>query len=113
MSDETIRDLIERREKELRHKRAALEANLAAINSELDEITTVKKSLGDAQVRREEKEIFAYAIAPGTTIKEMVIQALLDRFPKGALLADIRDFIQDAYGRDLLPSSLRTQMHRL
>jgi hypothetical protein len=113
MSSETIRDFIERREKELRHHRAALETQLRVVNAELDELDTAKRSLGDAQVERVEKEIFAFAMAPGTTIKEMVIQALLDRFPKGATLVDIRDFIQDAYGRDVLPSSLRTQMHRL
>jgi hypothetical protein len=113
MPNETIREFIERREKELRHHRAALEAQLAVISAELDELTAAKRSLGDAQVKRVEKEIFAFAMAPGTTIKEMVIQALLDRFPKGGTLIDLRDFIHDAYGRDISPSSLRTQMHRL
>jgi hypothetical protein len=47
------------------------------------------------------------------TIKELVIQALLDHFPDGGTPVDIRDFIQDAYGRDIIPSSLRPQMHRL
>jgi hypothetical protein len=49
----------------------------------------------------------------GMTIKEVVIQALLDHFPKGGTAADIRDFIRDAYGRVIEPSSLRPQMHRL
>jgi hypothetical protein len=113
MSRETIREFIERREKELRHHQAALEAQLDAIRAELDELAVAKGSLGNAQLRREEKEIFAFAMAPGTTIKEMVIQALLDRFPKGGTLNEIRDFVRDAYGRNIPPSSLRTQMHRL
>jgi hypothetical protein len=113
MSSETIRDFIERREKELRRHQASLEAQLEAISAELNELATAKGSLGDAQLKHEEGEIFAYAMAPGTTIKELAIQALLDQFSNGGTLTDIRDFIRDAYGRKILPSSLRTQMHRL
>jgi hypothetical protein len=113
MSDETIRDFIERREMELQRQIGALKAKLAATTAELDELLVVRNNLGEANARREEEEIFAFAMAPGTTIKEMVVQALLDRFPKGATLLDIRDFIHVAYGRDITPSSLRTQMHRL
>lgn len=47
------------------------------------------------------------------TIKELAIQALLDHFPNGGTLADIRDFIRDGYGRIIEPSSFRPQMHRL
>jgi hypothetical protein len=47
------------------------------------------------------------------TIKELVIQALLDGFPKGATMMQIRDFIRAGYGREIQPSSLRPQMHRL
>jgi hypothetical protein len=47
------------------------------------------------------------------TIKQLVIQALLDYFPNGATATQIRDFIRDAYGRVIDPSSLRPQMHRL
>lgn len=47
------------------------------------------------------------------TIKQMIVQALLDHFPKGATAADIREYIRDGYGRTVDPSSLRPQMHRL
>ena len=47
------------------------------------------------------------------TIKELVIQALLDHFPNGGSSQDIRDFIRDAYRRVIPPSSLRPQLHRL
>jgi hypothetical protein len=47
------------------------------------------------------------------TIKELVIQALLDGFPRGATMMQIRDFIRAGYGREIQPSSLRPQMHRL
>jgi len=47
------------------------------------------------------------------TIKELVIQALLDAFPNGATAAHIREFIRAGYDRTIEPSSLRPQMHRL
>ena len=47
------------------------------------------------------------------TIKQLVVQALLDHFPTGANATLIRDFIRDAYGKVIQPSSLRPQLHRL
>jgi len=47
------------------------------------------------------------------TIKELAIQALVDHFPRGGTLAEIRDYIRDGFGRVIEPSSLRPQMHRL
>ena len=128
MPNETIREFIERREKELQHQMAALDAQISARKAELEELTFVKAKLDEVEFERQEKEIFAYAMEPhpqnaattvtvdlaaGKTIKELVVQALLDHFPNGGNLIDIRDFIQDAYGRDIMPSSLRPQMHRL
>jgi len=55
----------------------------------------------------------AQAFYAAMTIKEVVIQALLDHFPNGGTAAEIRDFIRNAYGRVVAPSSLRPQMHRL
>jgi hypothetical protein len=47
------------------------------------------------------------------TIKELVIQSLIDHFPEGAKVGDIRKFIKEGYGRDVDQGSLRPQMHRL
>jgi molybdopterin-guanine dinucleotide biosynthesis protein A len=47
------------------------------------------------------------------TIKELVIQALIDHFPNGGTANNIRDFIHNGYGRTIEPGSLRPQMHRL
>ena len=47
------------------------------------------------------------------TIKDLVIQALLDGFTYGATAADLRSFILKGYGRTVDPGSLRTQLHRL
>jgi hypothetical protein len=47
------------------------------------------------------------------TIKELVIQALVDHFPEGARANDIRKFIKEGYGRDVEQASFRPQLHRL
>jgi len=47
------------------------------------------------------------------TIKELVIQALIDHFPNGGRISEIHKFMKDGYGRDVEPASLRPQMHRL
>jgi len=48
-----------------------------------------------------------------STIKELVVQALLDHYPDGASMTSILHFIRDAYGREIPSSSLRPQMHRM
>jgi hypothetical protein len=35
------------------------------------------------------------------TIKELVIQALIDHFPKGGTMMEIRDFIRLGYGKTI------------
>ena len=47
------------------------------------------------------------------TIKELVVQAIVDHFPNGGKSADIREFIRNGYGREIDQASLRPQMHRL
>jgi hypothetical protein len=47
------------------------------------------------------------------TIKDLIIQALLDGFTYGANAGDLRSFILAGYGRNVDPGSLRTQLHRL
>jgi hypothetical protein len=47
------------------------------------------------------------------TIKELVVQSLLDQFRAGASAVEIREFIRNAYGRDIEAASLRPQIHRL
>jgi hypothetical protein len=47
------------------------------------------------------------------SIKDLIIQALLDAFPNGANLSELRHFIQSGYGREVAQGSLRTQIHRL
>jgi hypothetical protein len=49
----------------------------------------------------------------GMTIKQLVVQALLDHFHAGTTAPLLRDFMRNAYGRDVETGSLRPQLHRL
>jgi len=49
----------------------------------------------------------------GRTIKDLVIQALIDAFPQGGNATQIRNFIQNGYHREVDAGSLRTQLHRM
>jgi hypothetical protein len=47
------------------------------------------------------------------TIKDLVRQALSDNFRDGATPTQLREFIRDAYGREIDPDSLRPQLFRM
>lgn len=47
------------------------------------------------------------------TIKDLVIQALIDGFSEGANTKQLRNFILNGYHRDIDAATLRTQLHRL
>jgi hypothetical protein len=143
MTDENFYEYINRRERELTHQIAGLKGQLEQIRGhlcqredELREIQRVRSSLtsgnfagkgsltADAGVSRpgiHRGRHRTHDALPRNiverfaemTIKELVIQSLLDRFPNGGSASEIRDFIRDAYGRVIEPSSLRPQMHRL
>jgi hypothetical protein len=49
----------------------------------------------------------------GRTIKDLVIQALIDGFPEGANTKQLRNFILSGYRRAIDAGVLRTQLHRL
>jgi hypothetical protein len=105
-------------ERELREIEIAIEAlpppaptslSDAALNYPINQgLSSAKMTFGLAELGRTVHERFK-----SMTIKELVVQALLDAFPNGASPAQIRDFIRDAYGREVEPASLRPQLHRL
>src|SRR5260370_5041465 len=47
------------------------------------------------------------------TMKELVIKALSGHFPNGATAKQLRDFIRDAWGRDIARENLSPQLSRL
>lgn len=131
--DESLYAFVTRREQELTHQLSALQSQLQLVRSHIaqkeDELAEVRRirsaRLAIAQgkaspdeptlhvvINRQFKNLGPERYAQ-MTIKELVVQALIDHFPEGATLAGIRDFIRDAYARTIQSSSLRPQMHRL
>jgi hypothetical protein len=152
MENETTRDFLDRRERELTQQVSALQGQVSALQgqiedrkAEIEDIQRARAALGprvheiaasfhgsgalnaDVVVRsiadRQQQQVAAMAsgitepVLPRhydmMTIKELAVQALLDHFRKGGTAAEIRDFIKNAYGRTIEPSSLRPQLHRL
>jgi hypothetical protein len=140
MTDETLSAFLTRRERELRNQISGLNGQIEQMRGqlgqreqELREIQRVRASLtlaggnfsgsmetvvglpplsGNANIAGEIPPEILQRFN-GMTIKQLVIQALGDNFKSGGTAIAIRDFVQDAYGRDILPSSLRPQLARL
>ena len=58
-------------------------------------------------------QLAAYDRYAQMTIKELIVQALLDGFSDGGTLSQIRDFIFNGYDRPIEGASLRAQMQRM
>ena len=89
---------------------AEVAEKLRALGEIPAEVAATFKGLGNLVVSA---DVVSNQKYESMTIKELAIQALIDHFPNGATMMEIRDFIQDGYGRRIFPSSLRPQMHRL
>lgn len=143
MSDEeNLFAFLNRREQELTHKASALRSQLEFVENELAYVkkakaATVISASADQQIPAPTQSASflgvgavgaAAALQPEVTaalqpkvtpsfaemtIKQLVVQALLDHYHGGATLADLRKFIHNAYERSIEQSSLRPQMHRL
>lgn len=129
MADETAYALLQWRKRELTAQIAAIKGQLAPKEAELVQIekaltilepppdyvspeAALKSFLDNTSGAADAKRSIDPKYA-NMTIKELVIQALIDHFPKGGTMMEIRDFIRLGYGRTIEPSSLRPQMHRL
>jgi len=137
MVEETVDQFLARRERELTAQISALHGQIAPKEAELLQIRRVKAALNlGTELSKSLTSEAEFAASPllstnydaalasviggrsmppyhAMTIKELTIQALLDHFPLGGTIAEIRDFIRDAYSRTVELGSLRTQMHRL
>jgi hypothetical protein len=90
------------------------ESDAAALIDAVREVTSAhnEKMFGLAQLGAElEAEQKSKYLS--MTIKELVIQALIDHFPRGGTLSEIREFIREGYGREIEAASMRPQVHRL
>lgn len=72
------------------------------------DVEEIRKVIRDLAVALVPEPKFAHM-----TIKGLAVQALIDHFPHGGKVADIREFIRVGYSRDVDTASLRPQMHRL
>ena len=131
MSDENLFEFVTRRERELIAQISAtrgqinlLHGQLAQREVELVEVQRIKAEIPTAAPPNSKTTVGSVygvvsqaavdlGIYERMTIKQLVVQALVDHFKKGGTMMDIRNFVNDAYGRNVLPSSLRPQLHRL
>jgi hypothetical protein len=143
MAEETIEQFLDRRERDLIAKATALRSQLAPVEAELIKIQRARASLPprsglvlkspqfaeqtnvlrstslsdlvDPQTASSLASISDLVASTFATrsIKDLIIQALLDAYPNGATIADLRHFIHNGYGREIGLGSLRTQIHRL
>ena len=70
-----------------------------------------KRLEDDPDVQKDALNMFSKLVGQ-PTIKQLIHQVLASRAPSGASAAQIGDFIRDAYGRDVQPDTLRSQLAR-
>jgi hypothetical protein len=140
---ETVREFLARRKRELTHQLTAQRSEVTVTEAELAAVDAAMAALpplypweshsGGAVALESTSRIAVTAAAnigasnsltahatvlPGPnygemTIKQLAVRGLETNYPNGTTMMDLRDFIKNAYGRAIEPSSLRPQMHRL
>jgi hypothetical protein len=131
MSEEkNVFELLNLREQELIHQISALRGQIEAKENELVYVRKAKAATSiSVGVNQQEppdlRTSRLFKIAPVTkdgaldffkklSIKQLVMQAMLDHFRTGGTTSQaLRDFIRNAYGREIEQESLRPQLHRL
>jgi hypothetical protein len=142
MADETVERFLARREQELMSTASTLRSQLAPVEAELLKVQRMRAVLTEptrpvnalASVLAQSNSNADFSPAPpnalfsagqtslaeiviasyaNRTIKDLIIQALIDAFPHGATISELKDFMHNGYGRTVDIGSLRTQLHRL
>jgi hypothetical protein len=127
--EKNVFELLNLREQELIHQISALRSQIEAKENELVYVRKAKAatSISVGVNRQEQPDLrtsHLFKIVPVTkdaaldffkklTIKQLVIQAMHDHFQAGATSQSLREFIRNAYGREIEQESLRPQLHRL
>ncbi len=126
---ETVREILERLEKELSTKVAALRRELTPLDKELADIRRAKEAL-DAPRRAQTAELFKSAAAvmavissppfgkppdlSKLTMKQLATKALSEHFRNGATANELLELFHKVWGRnDVLRESLSPQLSRL
>jgi hypothetical protein len=126
---ETLREFLIRRERELTHRLSALQAELGPVEAELAQIRRARTAVDTAPTLSGLNsnaapptgfdyvgpllELLDTKSPSEMTIKQLVIRAFTAQFRKGATPAQLREFIRDAYGRDIERGSLSPQLSRM
>jgi hypothetical protein len=132
---ETLYEYVQRREGELIARIAATRGDLAALENELAHVQSARRQIGNltdfgrtplpppsgehhhtitAVAGDNHSHSFGVTIPNQPTIKEMIVKALWAGYrEKGATQAEIRQFIKNAYGREIDRTSISPQIARL
>jgi hypothetical protein len=140
---ETLYAFLERREREILGITTAMRSEITALENELAHIQSAKRQIGNlgaednarfgmpavdlgsvadalaqknsnAEIAPPNALAMALGTPPTETIKDLVLKALFTNFQEhGATPATLRQFIRDAYGRDIDRTSLNPQIARL
>jgi hypothetical protein len=134
---ETLYEYLERRERELAARVATIRSDLEVLETELAHVRSARRQIGnipsfgrtplslsdlsspglslDDLARDAESQVLV-STEPSNppTIKDMILKALWIGFRDvGATPAQLRQFIRDAYGRDIDRTSMSPQISRL
>jgi hypothetical protein len=131
-SEWTLREFLDRRERELTERATKLRDELLPCEAELAEIRQVKAALGhklgsslaalflqNATAKLDAKGAAKRTTAAGPdpfeqmTIKGLIVKALDEHFQAGATTQELLEFFRNAWGRDIDRASLSPQMSRL
>lgn len=136
MTEETVEQFLVRRERELTARASAIRGQLAPVEAELVKVQRMRAVLPDPNrsmnalsgIINQNDSNIPFKIAPPSnalvtptvdatyanrTIKDLIIQTLIDAFPHGAKIGELRSFMRLGYSREVDQGSLRTQLHRL
>jgi len=137
-TDETLRDFLERRERELTQQIRALHMQMAPMEIEITEIRRSKAALGLPPATATADFVAPVGPVPLTTrsierpnrcrmiakairdkplgemsIKQLIIKALFERFKEGVTPLELSHFLSETYRRAIGSGSIRPIMARL
>lgn len=138
-NEESVGDFLQRRERELIQQTAALRGALVPKEAELAKVRQAMEALGIAPNGGILGSLTLAAgmlsnasspdhlpggfhpqgntplplLAGSMTIKEMIMNALTDHFQNGATPSELRDYMRNAYGREIDRNSIGPQLARL
>jgi DNA-binding transcriptional ArsR family regulator len=141
MAGPKLADYLEIRERELESQISNVRGHLAPLEAELDQVRKMRSLIAHGRaagltdlasdfvlpdppvpgpieqvaqaIQPALTQLLAAANSESLTIKEMILRALRDHFPKGASPSDLRDYIRDAFGKEIDRNSISPQLSRL